>query len=73
MIARLRPDRSSKPTDRRDAWATSFAAPLGPGVPLAYVCGPTSLVEAVASALVDVGVPPERVLTEGFVPTGGAT
>lgn len=37
----------------------------------AYVCGPTPLVESVASALVGLGYPPERVKTERFGPTGG--
>ena len=39
--------------------------------PLAYVCGPTGFVEAVASALVESGLPPSRVKTERFGPTGG--
>ena len=39
--------------------------------PLAYVCGPTAFVEAVASALVDSGLPPHRIKTERFGPTGG--
>ncbi len=39
--------------------------------PLAYVCGPTGFVEAVASALVELGHDPARVLTERFGPTGG--
>ena len=40
-------------------------------VPLAYVCGPTRLVESVADGLVQIGVPPERIRTERFGPTGG--
>jgi ferredoxin-NADP reductase len=40
--------------------------------PLAYVCGPTALVEFVASALVDLGHRPERVKTERFGPSEGA-
>jgi ferredoxin-NADP reductase len=40
------------------------------GAPLAYVCGPTSFVEAVASGLVSVGYPPSRVKTERFGATG---
>ena len=36
----------------------------------AYVCGPTALVEAVADSLVRLGLPPERVRTERFGPTG---
>jgi ferredoxin-NADP reductase len=38
---------------------------------LAYVCGPTQLVENVASDLVAIGFPPRRVKTERFGPTGG--
>ena len=38
---------------------------------LAHVCGPTQLVENVASDLVTLGYPPERVKTERFGPTGG--
>lgn len=41
------------------------------GTPLSYVCGPTALVEAVADGLVALGVPPGRVHTERFGPTGG--
>jgi ferredoxin-NADP reductase len=39
--------------------------------PLCMVCGPTPLVEAVATALVELGHPPDRVKTERFGPTGG--
>jgi ferredoxin-NADP reductase len=39
--------------------------------PIAYVCGPTRLVEAVASTLVALGHDPARVKTERFGPTGG--
>ena len=39
--------------------------------PLAFVCGPTSLVESVASALVELGHDPLRVKTERFGPSGG--
>ena len=38
--------------------------------PLAYVCGPTRLVEAVAGDLVALGHDPVRVKTERFGPTG---
>jgi ferredoxin-NADP reductase len=41
--------------------------------PLAFVCGPTSLVETVASALVDLGHDPLRVKTERFGASGGTT
>ncbi len=39
--------------------------------PLAFVCGPTSFVETVASGLVDLGYAPARVKTERFGATGG--
>jgi ferredoxin-NADP reductase len=38
---------------------------------LAYVCGPTRFVEAVADGLVGVGYAPENIRTERFGPTGG--
>jgi ferredoxin-NADP reductase len=43
-----------------------------PQRPLAYVCGPTPLVESVASELVMLGHEPHHVKTERFGPTGGA-
>ncbi len=39
--------------------------------PLCMVCGPTSLVEAVANTLVELGNPPDRIKTERVGPTGG--
>jgi ferredoxin-NADP reductase len=39
--------------------------------PLAFVCGSTTLVEAVGTALVGLGHLPARVKTERFGPTGG--
>ena len=38
--------------------------------PRVFVCGPTSFVESVAQALVELGHPPERIRTERFGPTG---
>jgi ferredoxin-NADP reductase len=38
--------------------------------PLVFVCGPTPLVEAVATTLVELGHEPSRVRTERFGPTG---
>jgi ferredoxin-NADP reductase len=35
-----------------------------------YICGPTALVEVAANALVRLGLPPDRVRTERFGPTG---
>jgi ferredoxin-NADP reductase len=39
--------------------------------PLTYICGPTSLVEAAAEALVKLGHDARRIRTERFGPTGG--
>jgi ferredoxin-NADP reductase len=39
--------------------------------PLIFVCGPTPLVEAVATLCVELGYAPERIKTERFGPTGG--
>jgi len=36
----------------------------------AFICGPTALVETVANALVRLGLPPDRVRTERFGPSG---
>jgi len=43
--------------------------PLGAAA-RAYACGPTSLVETVANGLVRLGLPPDRIRTERFGPTG---
>ena len=53
------------------AMLREVAGPLG-AAPQAFVCGPTLLVEGAANGLVELGVPPERVRTERFGPTGGA-
>ena len=41
--------------------------------PLAYVCGPTAMVEHVADTLVGVGYPAGRIRTERFGPSGEST
>ena len=43
--------------------------PLGSST-RAYACGPTALVEVAANALVRLGLPPDRIRTERFGPTG---
>jgi ferredoxin-NADP reductase len=43
--------------------------PLGSGT-RAFACGPTALVESVANGLVRLGLPPDRIRTERFGPTG---
>jgi ferredoxin-NADP reductase len=40
---------------------------------LAYVCGPTPLVESVARGLLELGYPADRIRTERFGPTGGSS
>lgn len=39
--------------------------------PIVFICGPTPLVESVASLLVDMGYAPASIKTERFGPTGG--
>jgi ferredoxin-NADP reductase len=48
------------------------AMPLGTGLQ-AFICGPTLLVEAAASGLVQLNIPPERIRTERFGPTGSTS
>lgn len=52
-----------------EAMLAEVAAPLGAGI-RAYACGPTALVETVANGLVRLGLPPDRIRTERFGPTG---
>jgi ferredoxin-NADP reductase len=52
-----------------DAMLKEVSGPLGPDA-LAYVCGPTALVEAAADGLERVGLPAEHIRTERFGPTG---
>ena len=47
------------------------ALPAPEQMPLLYVCGPTPMVESVASLLVSIGHQAERVKTERFGATGG--
>ena len=52
-----------------EAMLAEVIEPLGAAT-RAYACGPTALVETVANALVRLGLPPDRVRTERFGPTG---
>jgi ferredoxin-NADP reductase len=70
-FTRSAPDGWTGRTGRLDREALAALAWKPSERPLTYVCGPTGLVEAVASALVDLGHDPARVLTERFGPTGG--
>jgi ferredoxin-NADP reductase len=53
-----------------EAMLAAVAPPASQGA-LAYVCGPTRLVESVADGLLAVGYDPAAVRTERFGPTGG--
>lgn len=57
--------------DRRidDRMLAEVLEPLGV-MARVYICGPTALVEVAANALVRLGLPPDRVRTERFGPTG---
>jgi ferredoxin-NADP reductase len=58
--------------DRRiDEEMIRDVAPSPSESPLGFVCGPTPLVEAAATALVNLGHDPARIKTERFGPTGG--
>jgi ferredoxin-NADP reductase len=45
--------------------------PVSSELAVAFVCGPTPFVEAIASGLVELGHEPARIKTERFGPTGG--
>lgn len=52
-----------------DAMLAEVLEPLGTQA-RTYICGPTALVEVAANALVRLGLPPDRVRTERFGPSG---
>jgi ferredoxin-NADP reductase len=52
-----------------EAMLAEALEPLGAAT-RAYACGPTALVEVVANSLVRLGLPPDRIRTERFGPTG---
>jgi len=70
-LTRSQPPGWSGYARRVDAALLAEVAWPAAAMPLAYVCGPTSFVEAVSQALVQSGYPPERVKTERFGATGG--
>ena len=52
-----------------DRMLAEVLEPLGVATRV-YICGPTALVEVAANACVRLGLPPDRVRTERFGPTG---
>jgi ferredoxin-NADP reductase len=52
-----------------EAMLAEALEPLGAATRV-YACGPTALVEVVANSLVQLGLPPDRIRTERFGPTG---
>jgi ferredoxin-NADP reductase len=52
-----------------DAMLKDVTAPLGSKA-LAFICGPTALVEVAADGLERIGLPAERIRTERFGPSG---
>jgi ferredoxin-NADP reductase len=70
-LTRSRPPGWTGRSGRVDADLLADVAWPAADAPLAFVCGPTSFVEAVAAGLVDLGYDPARVKTERFGATGG--
>ena len=70
-LTRSRPEGWGGYDRRIDAEILAEVAPSPDESPLTFVCGPTPLVEAVATALVKLGHDPTHVKTERFGPTGG--
>jgi ferredoxin-NADP reductase len=69
-LTRSQPEGWTGHTRRVDAELLAEVAPPPDERPLAFVCGPTPFVEAVALALVELGHDPGLVKTERFGPTG---
>jgi len=69
-LTRAQPPGWTGYADRVDAALLAKTAWPAGEEPLAFVCGPTSFVEAVAEGLVGLGYPPNRVKTERFGGTG---
>lgn len=70
-LTREAPPRWPGRRGRIDETMLAGVAPPPAASPLCFVCGPTGLVEAVATALVELGHGSDRILTERFGPTGG--
>ncbi len=70
-LTRVQPPGWTGYSRRIDEDMLKEVAPLPEERALAFVCGPTPLVEAVATGLVGLGHDPTLVKTERFGPTGG--
>ena len=70
-LTRAQPESWAGYGRRVDEAMLAEVSPAASEQPNAYVCGPTPFVEAVATALVELGHDPMRVRTERFGPTGG--
>jgi ferredoxin-NADP reductase len=70
-LTRTQPDGWQGYDRRVDRDLLAEVAPAPAELGLSLVCGPTPFVEAVATALVELGHEPARVKTERFGPTGG--
>jgi ferredoxin-NADP reductase len=68
-LTRERPENWSGESRRIDSAMLQTVLPAPAEKPLLYVCGPTEMVESVATALVDLGHDPARVKTERFGPS----
>jgi ferredoxin-NADP reductase len=68
-LTRSQPDGWTGYSRRVDAELLAEVAPADYAI--AFVCGPTPFVEAVAEGLVGLGHDPSRIKTERFGPTGG--
>lgn len=69
-LTRRQPDAWTGYARRIDeAMLAEVLAPLGSST-RCFACGPTALIEVVANALVRLGLPPDRIRTERFGPTG---
>jgi ferredoxin-NADP reductase len=69
-LTRSQPEGWTGHSRRVDTDLLAEVAPPPDGRPVAFVCGPTPFVEAVALALVELGHDPGLVKTERFGPTG---
>jgi ferredoxin-NADP reductase len=70
-LTRAAPDGWTGLTSRIDKAALSQHSFAPDSEPHVFVCGPTSFVEAVTSALIELGHPPTRIKTERFGTSGG--